>query len=68
MTKQADNSPLVRLCGLWEHTSRAGMRTYLTGRLNRATRLLVFKNNNRQKPTDPDWTLFLRQDDPEDSP
>ncbi len=53
---------LVRLCGLWENTSRAG-QTYLTGKLNRAVRLVAFKNNRKEKETDPDFVLFLRQDD-----
>lgn len=63
MTKQVDNAPLVRLCGLWEYTSRAGM-TYLTGRLNRATRLVAFRNTRKQAETDPDFILFIRPDEP----
>ena len=64
MTKQIDDAPLVRLCGLWHHESRAGTE-YLTGKLNRATRLVAFRNTRKSKDTEPDWTLFLRQDDPQ---
>jgi len=62
MTKQVDDAPLVRLCGLWSNTSRAGLE-YLTGRLNWGTRLVAFKNTRKSKPEEPDFILFIRADD-----
>ena len=56
---------LIRLCGLYEVTNRAG-NEYLTGKLNRDTRLVVFKNHNKRSPSDPDWHLFIRQDKPKE--
>ena len=67
MTKQVDDGPLLKLCSLWENTSRAG-QTYLTGKLNYATRLVIFKNNHKSKDSDPDWNVFLRQDEPKEAP
>ncbi len=52
---------LIRLCGLYDVENRAGNR-YITGRLNQGARLVLFKNHNKQKPTDPDWHLFIRQE------
>jgi hypothetical protein len=64
VTKQLD-APLVRLSGLWEQTGRSG-QTYLTGRPNFATRLVAFKNNRKTEPHHPDYTLFIRQDEPKE--
>ncbi len=58
---------LIRLCGLYEVENRAGNR-YITGRLNWGTRLVLFKNHNKQGETDPDWHLFIRQDEREKKP
>ena len=64
MAKQIDGAPLVRLCGLWANVSRNGA-TYLTGKLNRFVRIVVFENNHRQSDKDPTHHLFIRQDDPD---
>lgn len=65
MSKQVDNAPLVKLCGLWANVSRSG-KTYFTGKLNRNVRVVIFENNNRQSDKDPTHTLHIRQDMPQE--
>jgi hypothetical protein len=58
MNDARSNGDLVKLSGLWEKRSRKG-HAYLSGSLG-AAGLLVFRNRNKQRETDPDFILFAR--------
>jgi uncharacterized protein (DUF736 family) len=52
-------SELVPLGGLWKQRSRSG-KVYYSGRLNDTTRLVLFKNDSKDKDSQPDLRLYLR--------
>ena len=55
---------LIKLTGLWEHTRRGNPgNTYWVGRLG-AAKILVFKNNRKEDPDDPDFNIFLTEPSP----
>jgi hypothetical protein len=51
----------VPIMGLYEQTGRNGK--YLRGKLGRAM-VWIFKNDRKQKDTDPDWTAYVTADRP----
>ena len=70
-----DSKP-IRLGGLWLNTSKSGIK-YMSGSFGFA-QILVFKNDNKQKDNDPDYTICIaekpqkengrKQDDDDDVP
>ena len=50
---------LIQLCGLWRQKSRKGT-TYYTGKLNDTTRIVLFKNDSKEKDSQPDLRLYIR--------
>jgi hypothetical protein len=38
---------LTKLCDLWKRTGMRGKNTYLSGDINRTSRLVVFENHNK---------------------
>jgi hypothetical protein len=55
---------LIRLCGLWFNRSGRSGAEYLSGKLNRGTRLVAFKNTRKAGSSEPDYHLFIRADEP----
>ena len=55
-------SEILNLCGLWKRTDKSG-KEYLVGKLTMTTRLMVFTNQNKNKPTDPDYCICLGRED-----
>ena len=58
MTETRFDGPLLKLCGLWAHTTEGKGTTY-SGKLSAAVRMIVMKNKFKQKDTDPDLVVFL---------
>ncbi len=58
----------VKITGLWEKTSTKG-EVYWSASIGTA-KLLLFKNNFKDKDNDPDFNLFLapKEKKPEDQP
>ena len=55
---------LIKLTGLWQRERRGNPgNTYWVGRLG-AAKILVFKNNRKEKPEDPDFNIFLTEPAP----
>ena len=55
---------LIKLTGLWQRERRGNPgNTYLVGRLG-AAKILVFKNNRKENPDDPDFNIFLTEPSP----
>ena len=49
---------MIKLFPLWENTAKSG-NTYLQSKLNKNTKILILKNNYKQKDTDPDYHLYI---------
>ncbi len=49
----------IQLTGLYKCKRKKDGRTYLSGKVNRATRLLVLPNDRKEKDSDPDFNVFL---------
>lgn len=65
---------LIEIAGLWSETSDSGTR-YLSGKLGGTAgpRVLVFKNERKKNPREPDYRVYLapprpRADTAEGSP
>lgn len=58
-------SDRVFLGGLWENSTRDG-KPYLSGSLGAGGKLLAFPNGYKQKPSDPDWKLYIVPKPPKD--
>lgn len=56
--RQAGESSLVRLTGLWLGETKAGDR-YLSGTVSPSSKLLILTNRHKQKETDPDYIAYL---------
>jgi hypothetical protein len=55
---------LIKLTGLWERERRGSPGSaYWTGRLG-AAKLLVFRNNRKESPDDPDFNVFITEPSP----
>lgn len=48
----------LKLTGLWQNRDRNG-QIYYAGSVNPGIRLMVFKNNRKQKEKDPDLVAYL---------
>ena len=48
----------IKLSGLWLNESKAGEK-YFSGSLGTNGKLLVFKNEKKEKESDPDYSLYL---------
>lgn len=59
-------SDLVRLTGLWVNESKDGKK-YMAGNLGMA-RVMVFKNDHKEKDSDPDYVLLLGAKENRDQP
>ncbi len=58
----SDRNPLLKISGLWEKTSAKGNR-YLVGRLNANVKIVILQNNRKDADNDPDFQLFIQQDE-----
>jgi hypothetical protein len=55
---------LIKLTGLWERDRRGNPgNVYWTGRLG-AAKILVFRNNRKEGPDDPDFNVFITEPSP----
>ena len=52
------DSGLVRLTGLWKEETEAGDE-YLAGSISPSSKLLIFANSQKQKPSDPDYVVYI---------
>ena len=52
------DSTLVEICALWKQESKAG-DMYLSGTLNRNTKILVLKNGFKEKENEPDYRVHV---------
>lgn len=51
-------SDMTKLCGLWLGKTKAGAG-YMSGSdKQKGVKFLVFKNDRKSKPTDPDYVLY----------
>jgi uncharacterized protein (DUF736 family) len=50
---------LLKIAGLYKQKRKKDGKTYLTGKLNFATRLLVLPNEKKQADNEPDFNVFL---------
>jgi uncharacterized protein (DUF736 family) len=49
----------IRLMGLWKEKDKNG-NTYLSGKLNEITSILVMPNTFKKASKDPDYFLYIR--------
>ena len=49
----------IKLTGLWKNKGRDG-KTFLSGRLNGSSSLIVFPNNFKKGEKDPDYIVYLK--------
>lgn len=54
-----DNTPLVKLAGLYENTSAKTGKTYFVGYLGSAKVLIL--RDERAEPGQPQWALFIAE-------
>jgi hypothetical protein len=55
-----NESPLLMIAGLWKKKkSKKSGREFLTGGLTYGTQVFVFENKFKNKPTDPDFKLYI---------
>ena len=51
-----------KLGALWQHKTKEG-KTYLTGNIEVIagfpTKIVIVKNDKKEKPTHPDWSILL---------
>src|SRR4051812_37047775 len=57
MSGNSNNSPMIKVAGLWQKTSVKGGQ-YLTGRLG-GVKVLVMENRDRKSDDDPSHNLFF---------
>ena len=50
----------IKLTGLWKEKDKNG-NTYLSGKLNELTSILVMPNTFKKESKDPDYFLYIRQ-------
>jgi len=55
---------LIRLGALWQ--GKEGGKAVMSGTINSNTRVLVLKNNKKEKPNQPDFHLFLAENEKKD--
>jgi len=53
----------VKLCGLWTNETQDGKK-YLSGGLTYGTKLLIFPNGYKDKPSDPDHICYIAKAEP----
>ena len=54
----------LRLSGLWVGKTKMG-EVYFSGSVNSGVKLLVFKNNYKEKDSDPDYVAYLASAKPQ---
>jgi len=54
-------SDLKRLAGLWVKKSKKSGDSYLSGKINDETNIVVFKNTRKTKDTEPDYIAFTSE-------
>ena len=57
----------VKLTGLWKNKMKNG-DTFLTGKLNSQAGFIILPNSFKKQEKDPDYYLYLRQNEKEDKP
>ena len=55
-------SEMVKLTGLWKQKDKEG-KSFLTGNLNPISKVLVLQNNYKKNDTEPDYFLYLTQNE-----
>lgn len=66
--------PLLSIGGLWESESKRTGKKYLSGPFLRGCNILIFPNRYKEKPSDPDYQMFIgkkrpkRRDEQPDPP
>jgi len=63
--KAENNSQMILLTGLWLKTSKKGKK-YFSGNMGQ-NRLLIYKNENKTKDTQPDYLLYIAPPMPKDA-
>ena len=53
------STPLLPIGGIWETESKRTGKKYLSGPLFRGCNILIFKNQFKTKPGDPDYQMFI---------
>ena len=51
---------MIPVTGLWLKKTRDG-RPYFSGNLNRGCAVLIFKNDRKEKESDPDYRMYFAQ-------
>jgi len=59
-------SEMVKLTGLWKQKDKEG-KSFLTGNLNPISKVLVLQNNYKKNDTEPDYFLYLTQNEKKQS-
>jgi uncharacterized protein (DUF736 family) len=54
-----DGGKLLKIAGLYKQKSKRTGKTYLTGKLNFQSRMLVLPNDKKQADNEPDFNVFL---------
>jgi uncharacterized protein (DUF736 family) len=57
----------TRLTGLWKNTGKDG-KTYLSGNLSGAARLLILPNTHKRGEKDPDYHVYVVPNEKRDKP
>lgn len=56
---------MMQVCGLWKNKDSKG-RTYLSGNLNGAVRVLIFLNGYKSEEKQPDYRMYYVQNEKKD--
>lgn len=59
-------SDLIKLGALWKPKNE-NSKVHLTGELNQNTALLIFENGHKDKPSQPDYIVYVAKKQPRDS-
>jgi uncharacterized protein (DUF736 family) len=54
-----ESGKLLKIAGLYKQKRKKDGKTYLTGKLNYQSRLLVLPNEKKQADNEPDFNVFL---------
>jgi len=56
-----NDSKMIKVGGLWQGKRKKNGEFYLSGKFGFFTKLVILKNDYKEKPSDPDYMMFIAE-------